>query len=612
MEIEKKLKDLPSSPGVYIMKGKKGEVLYIGKAKNLRSRVRSYFRSTETSGDTRYAVKYLAGKTSDIDYIVTGNEKEALILEDTMLKKHRPRYNIRLKDDKTYLSIKITTGEPFPRIFTTRRIIKDGARYFGPYASASMAKETVKFLRRIFPLCVCSPAEFKNRMRPCLDYQLGICAAPAVDLISEEAYGEIVTGAILFLEGKNRTLVKSLKSKMKEASGALAFEEAVKLRDRINAIEATLEEQKVISLKGHDQDVIAHARSERSLVFQVLTIRDGRLTGGYDYAFVDTLLPASDIFSSFIAQYYRGERFIPNEVLTEERIPDSSFLSEWLTEKKGRKVSIIHPERGFKVKLLKMAEDNAKETLRKKVASLSDSDELISSLQKRLRLKKIPSRIEAFDISNIGGESAVGAMVTFAGGKPDKNSYRRFKIKSVEGADDYAMIFEVLSRRYGTKEEPSQLPLPDLILIDGGRGQLSVAEAALKELKITGVELCALAKEKNSKGDGEKKGERVFRPNRKNPVELKEGSKPDLLLRAIRDEVHRFAITYHRKVRKKGYGSVLEQVPGVGAKKRTALFSRFGSIKEIKEASIEELMELSGITDKIAKKIKETLKEKKL
>ena len=604
--LKKLLKDLPASSGVYIMRGSGGEVLYIGKAKSLRPRVRSYFRTFPT--DARYATRYLAARVADIESIVTTNEKEALMLEDTLLKKYRPRYNIRLKDDKTYLSIKITTKERFPKILTTRSIKKDGSMYFGPYASASMARETVKFLRRIFPLCVCSPSEFRNRARPCLDYQLGICSAPASGKISEIDYAALVRGAIMFLEGKNQDLVRGLKREMKAASTSLDYEEAAMIRDRIEAIEATLEEQKVVGRGAVDQDVFGVKRSEASLAVKVLFIREGRLVGGSDFFFADTLLPTEEIFDSFLTQYYRGERRVPGEIILPVKCPDARMIADWLGEKKGRKVRIIRPERGAKLKLMKMAELNAAESLKRRITENDGAEALVAALARRLRLKRSPRLIEAFDISNTGGTNAVGALVAFVDGKPDKERYRRFKIKTVRGADDYAMISEVLTRRYKTGKE-----MPDFVLIDGGKGQLAVAVAVFKELGIKGVSLAALAKDKKDgpgKAGEEKKskGERVYMPNVKDPVYLKEGSKPDLLLRRIRDEVHRYAVTYHRKLRKKSsLHSVLDDIAGIGEKRKRALLLRFKDIEGISRATIEALEEVPGITGKLARVIKDVL-----
>ncbi|MCC6503027.1 MAG: excinuclease ABC subunit UvrC [Deltaproteobacteria bacterium] len=607
--IEEKLSRLPASPGVYIMKDHSGEVLYIGKAKELRSRVRSYFRG---AGDGRYTVRFLAAKVVDIDYIVTSNEKEALFLEDTLLKQHKPRYNIQLKDSKTYVSIKMTMNEPFPRILVTRLRRKDGSRYFGPYVSAREVRETIKFLRRIFPLCTCSSAEFRNRTRPCLDYQLGLCSAPATGHITQAAYRELVDGAVMFLEGRNRELLKKLKEKMSEAAGSLEFEKAAGFRDRMQAIEGMLEEQKVVTSRAVDQDVFAFVREKDSLALQTLFIRDGRLVSGSDYLFHDAGLPDEEVLSSFIAQYYRAERSVPDELVVPVALEDRELLEEWLSEKKGRKVSLTLPEKGDKLRLLKMAAANAHEALRKRYAASTVKAGVLEELKTRLHLRSTPGRIEAYDISNTGGSHPVGAMVTFRNGAPEKSSYRLFKIKGLAGPDDYAMMHQVLSRRFAHSEVPEKegkrLEEPDLVLVDGGKGQLNIALQVMEELGVKGVELRALAKDKEEPGalkrGAKSKGERVFLPNVKDPILLREGSKPDLLLRRVRDEVHRFAITYHRKLRSKEMASLIEKVPGIGARKKKALFDKFGDLATMVNASISELTAVPGITEKLALEIK--------
>jgi len=613
--MEEKLKKLPASPGVYIMKGSSGEVLYIGKAKNLKSRVRSYFPAT---GNGRYAVRFLASRAADIDYIVTANEKEALLLEDTLLKQHKPRYNIRLKDSKTYVSIKITLKDRFPKILVTRQIKNDGSRYFGPYVSARAVRETIKFIRRIFPLCTCSASVFNNRVRPCLDYQLGLCSAPAVGLVSEQAYRELVDSAIMFLEGRNRDLLRSLREKMKAASAALDFEKAAGFRDRINAIEEMLEEQKVVTHKKVDQDVFALVRRDGAIALQGLFVREGRLVNGTDFHFTDAGLPASEVLSSFLTQFYRGARFVPDDVIVPFKTDDAAVLEEWLTEKKGRKVTLSVPSRGDKLKLLKMAESNAAEALKKKTDVKSAALVLLEELKKRLHLTRLPKRVEAFDISNTGGREAVGAMVSFKDAEPDKASYRLYRIKGIEGPDDYAMMEQVLSRRYAQpraesgSRDTSPGPVPDLILVDGGKGQLNIAVDVLKRLGITGVDIRALAKDKPvDSGHAVRRtsGERVYQPNVKDPVLLKEGTRPDLLVRRIRDEVHRSAVGYHRKLRSKGAASsVLDAVAGIGAKKKKALFDRFGGLEGVALAGVEELRETPGITVALALRIKEALK----
>ena len=636
MVTRERLKDMPQSPGVYLMKGNKGEVLYIGKAKNIRNRVRSYFHETS---DTRYTAKFLASKISDIEYLITTNEKEALILEDTLLKKYKPRYNIRLKDDKTYVSIKITLAEKFPRILITRQIKKDGNRYFGPYASAQKARETVRFIRHIFPLCTCSPSEFRNRVRPCLDYQLGICSAPCinphtkgfgvgVNLISDTAYKELVDKTTMFLEGRNKELLAELKANMNEASKSFEFEKAAKIRDQIQAIEATLEEQKVVSQKKIDRDIFAHIMEGDALLIQALFIRDGRLGGARDFFFAGQEFPAEEAISSFLSQYYRGDRFIPDEIILSLGIEDKDAIENWLSEKKGKlvpaglkrgKVRIFSPLRGGRFKLLKMAEVNAKEAVKRRTEMGEAKQTLLEELQKRLHLRKTPKIIEAFDISNISGKMAVGAMVVFEDAKPNKNKYRLYKIKTLEEPDDYGMMSEVLSRRY--KKAIEEINLPNLILVDGGKGQLNIAIKVLDELGIKDVDIAAIAKEREDKPTGsprvllvgnkqpkKKQGEKIYLPNVKDPTILKQGSQPDLFIRKIRDEVHRFAIGYHKKLRGK-IKSLLDEIPGIGKAKRNILLKHFGSLENIKQATVEEIVKIPGITTSLAEAIKSVLQE---
>ncbi|MBI5344290.1 MAG: excinuclease ABC subunit UvrC, partial [Deltaproteobacteria bacterium] len=505
----------------------------------------------------------------------------------------KPKYNIRLKDSKTYASIKITVQERFPRILVTRLVKKDGARYFGPYVSAGDVRETVRLIRRIFPLCVCSPSVFRNRVRPCLDYQLGICPAPAVGLISEEAYRELALGAVMFLEGRNTLLIEGLRKKMDEASRAQDFEKAAKVRDRISAIEAMLEKQQVVSHRHVDQDVFALARDGKTMAMQALFIRDGRLAKTASHLFNDSGFSDDEVVSSFITQYYRGGRFVPDEVLSPVRFESIPLLSEWLASISGKKVSIHAPVRGGKKKLVKMDGANAVEALKRAAASYRETaaDATLTGLQKRLRLRNYPGRIEAFDISNIGGRFAVGAMASFKNGAPDKGGYRRFRIRGVAGPDDYAMMHEVMSRRFALSGAGA---LPSLILVDGGKGHLNIALRALSDIGIKGVDAASIAKE-NRRDERPfakiraLKGERVYLPNVKDPVLLKDGSGPDLLLRRIRDEAHRFAIAYFRKVKAKAdLSSPLDAVHGLGPKRKKALLERFGDTASIMNAGIED------------------------
>ncbi len=597
LSIEEKIKGLPTSSGVYIMKGRGGSVLYIGKAKNLRSRVRTYFQA---SHDRRYFVDFLVSKVRDVDYIITSNEKEALILEDTLLKKYKPKYNIRLKDDKTYVSIRITTQEKFPRILVTRQIKEDGARYFGPYASAKMVRDTIKFLRKVFPLRVCSPHEFRNRSRPCIDYQLGLCSAPCVGYITEESYRELVEGAIMFLEGRNTELIESLQQKMFQLAAREEFEEAARIRDRIRSIEATLEEQKVVTHSPRNQDVFGLYKEDGVLSMVALVIRGGRLLSTREFVLKDTGMPEEEVLASLLSQFYRRQDVsIPDEVVLPVKLDGIEAMAEYLRERKGRAVSLKVATTEEEARLVELATMNAKEAIRKRASTEASP---LEELKRRLHLKNTPYVIEAFDISCLAGREAVGAMVTFRDGKPDKSRYRLYRIRLAKGPDDYAMLEEVFKRRYSKDE----LSLPQLILVDGGRGQLSIATGVLRELGIEGVDLIALAKERNTRLD-RRKGERVYLEGVKDPVVLKEGTRGELLLKHIRDEVHRFAIGYHKKLRKRRLGSVLEDVQGVGEKKRKLLFEHFGDLEGIKNATIEELTQVKGITEKLARAIKERL-----
>ncbi|TAN60943.1 excinuclease ABC subunit UvrC, partial [bacterium] len=538
------------------------------------------------------------------DFIVTANEKEALFLEDTLLKKYKPKYNIRLKDSKTYVSVKLTMAEKFPRILIVRQIKKDGSRYFGPYISSRDVRDTIKLLRKIFPLRACSTAVFSNRVRPCLDYQLGICSAPAVGRISEEKYAELVKGAIMFLEGRNSGLIKSLKTEMDKAAAEFKFEEAAGIRDKIRAIESMLERQIAVTHSHADQDVFSIAENGIGVCVQALFIRDGRLVNSVSHHFKHTGLPAEELMSSFLSQFYRGDKYAPDEVIIPFHLEDEAMLTEWLIEKASRKVKITAASRGTRSRLLRMAFINAKEALsERQTPSDGKNNPALEGLKKRLHLRRTPRVIEAFDISNIGSSHFVGAMVTFKDGAPDKAGYRLFKIKNAGGPDDYAMMKEVLERRYKNED----MPLPDITLIDGGKGQLNIALSVARELGLANkLNIIALAKEKPGINNKAAAGERIFLPNVKDPVLLREGTLPDLLLQRIRDEVHRFAVSYARKLKSKtDFTSPLDAISGIGAKKKKALYEKFGSLEGIMSASVDELAKTHGITKKLAGAIKE-------
>jgi excinuclease ABC subunit C len=581
--------NFPASPGVYIMKGNSGDILYVGKAKNLRARIKSYFTK---SRDSRYHIRFLMARVADIDCIVTDTEKEALILENTLIKKHRPRYNMNLRDDKTYFSLRMDMSEEFPRLTIIRKVIRDGARYFGPYSSASAAREVLKQLYKLFRLRHYPLETCRRRGRPCLFHQINQCSAPCTGHISREDYAALAEGAAFFLEGKNRDLLKVLKERMKDAAVAENFEEAARFRNMIRSIEVTVEKQKMV-VQGGDMDVLGLFRDGDLLEISVLFIRGGSLIGSRNFSLSWEMDDAEGI-SSFLCEYYNRDVYIPDQVLLPAHIEEPGAFEELLSEKKGGRVAVTFPRRGTKVDLVKLAVRNAETAAMEKRSAKEGSENTLKELQQRLHLAKIPHRIECYDISNIQGRMAVASKVSFLDGKADKDNYRHYRIKTVSQADDYGMMYEVLSRRFKGEAAGG---LPDLIMVDGGPGQLNVLTTVLRELNVTGVSAAALAKSRVMDGvtshEITKSDERVFLPGRKNPVVLRQNSAPLLLLARIRDEAHRFAITYHKKLRKKEtIRSSLTDIKGVGEKRRKKLLRHFGSLKRVQEATMEELLQV--------------------
>ncbi len=592
-ELERNPGTIPASPGVYMMKSKTGEIIYVGKAKDLRARLRTYFRD----GDSRYSVQFLMKRVADVDFIVTNNEKEALLLENTLIKQHRPRYNIRLKDDKTYVSLRLDPREEFPRLTIVRRYRRDGALYFGPYSSAAAVRDTLRTIQEIFPIRRCPDHVFKNRTRPCLNYQIDRCTGPCCDLISKEEYRKLVDEVVLFLKGRNEDLVKELKSSMTEAADALEFEKAARMRDRLRAIERTLEKQQAVSAAGFDRDVFGLYADGSEVHIKALFIRDGKLIETGSYAFRRKQMTVAELYSSFITQFYSADRDVPTEILVPVDVEDAGLLEEVLTERRGRKVTIHCPKKGEKARLVEMAAKNAEDSATARRAAAQRDSTGLEELSKKLRLSAVPSRIECVDISNIGGTDPVGSLVTFEDGKPDKSKYRRYRIRSVSGADDYGMMKEVLTRRY--RRALAENDLPDLLIVDGGKGQLSIALAVLRDLGLEGLTVAALAKPAH---EGEH--DKVFLPGRKNPVTFLGSSAALHLLQRIRDEAHRFAVTYHRKLRDRSrLRSVLTDIPGIGEKRKKALLAHFGSLERVKQASVEELGAVPGIPDSLARRV---------
>ncbi len=589
-----RLEDIPRNPGVYLMKNAKGDIIYIGKALNLRSRVRSYFSGT----DTRQSVPFIAGKTESIEWLITNTEKEALILENNLIKMHRPRYNIVWRDDKTYISLRIDPSREFPRIsiVRVRGRIKDKGLYFGPYSSAASVRETVRLLNKTFPLRTCTDAKMRSHTdRPCLQYQIKRCSGPCCDLITEEQYSQIVSGAVLFLQGKNKELIDFLTEKMNQAAERLAFEEAARILAQIRAIERTVERQRVVSVQSVDRDVFGLCREADEAQLSILHIRKGKLLEISSYAFPRVRIADDEVVSSFINQFYSSGRPIPDEIILPVRIPEKAAFEEMLSERREKKVVIFSPQRGEKRRLLEMANKNAESALAARKDEQVILAQTLAFMQKKLRLGKQPSRIECYDISNIGGNIAVGSMVTFTDGKKDSSRYRRYRIKTVPQADDYAMTREVLTRRLRRGKEGGDLP--DLMVIDGGKGQLNVARDVLRDLEIENIDLISFAKDKSDWKPVKSQGEKIYLPNRKDPVLLRANSPVLFLIQRIRDEAHRFAITYHKSLRKKAaFRSALDLLPGIGPKRKKALLKHFGSLKRIREASVDDLAAVPGMT----------------
>jgi excinuclease ABC subunit C len=609
-KLDDKLEALPPQPGVYLMRDKAGKVIYVGKAKNVRARVRAYFRG----GEGRSQIEFLMHRVGDIETLLTSNEKEALILENNLIKQYKPRYNIRLKDDKSYLSIKVNVKHPWPRITATRKIVKDGSRYFGPYSSAIAARETLDIIEKHFLLRSCTEYNFKNRARPCLQYQIKRCLAPCVLAVDPAEYQENLREAILFIEGKRQELIDELRRRMHAKAEALEFEAAAKIRDQIQAVEKTIEKQRMVSHWGADQDIFGLYREGGFIEAQVLFVRQGKLTGNQAYSLEDLEFSDEEILESLLTQFYQGERFVPDEILVPVDLEDQAAREEYLCERRGKKVSITSPQRGDKRRLVEMAQENARQSYAERHDQEKERERMLLELKDKLRLKNYPARIECYDISNIHGTHAVGSMVTFINGEPDKRFYRHFRIRTVSedvGGDDFAMMHEVLKRRFARGLQEGDMP--DLVVVDGGKGQLGMAIAALHELGVSDVDLAALAKMRVERAprsaEIQRSEERVFLPGQSNPVILKRNSNALFLLQRVRDEAHRFAITYHKKVRaKRTLYSALDKIPGIGGARKRALLRAFGSVRRIEEAPLEELLKVPLINEKLAQEIQQALR----
>lgn len=593
-DLQTQAEALPQSPGVYIFTDTRGEVLYVGKAKDLHKRVRSYFQGRGQDIKT----SLMLSKVGGVDHIATRTEKEALILEDTLIKEHHPRYNIQLRDDKRYPLLRLSVGERFPRLSVVRRTREDGALYYGPFPSATSMRETLRVIHKAFPLRRCSATQFAHRSRPCLNFQMMRCLGPCCNEVSEEEYRGIVDQVRLFLEGKSDLLAEQLHRMMDQEAEALKFEEAARTRDRLAALERIIEGQRVVSQEGSHRDAVGLARGGGKVGLQVLFVRGGRLLGGRFFSIKDAGLPDQEVISTFLHQFYGDGQFIPQEILSPMPLEDASLLQEVLGEQKKGKVRIRCPRKGSKgYDLLQMAQENAEGKLRGQL----QGEDVLQELKERFSLTQTPARIEGFDISNLGGGQAVGSQVVFEEGEPAKAYYRRYRIKTVEGMDDYAMLYEVLLRRLQRGKAEGELP--DLILIDGGKGQLNVALEVLKELEIEGVDALSLAKKRKPE-----EAEKVFLPNRKEPIPLKGSSPATLLLQRVRDEAHRFAISYHKRLRgKEAFASILDGIPGIGQTKKRALLEEFGGMEGVAQASPEELAQAPGMNNSLAQQVWEQL-----
>ena len=643
--LRERLAAVPERPGVYLLRDAKGQVIYVGKAAGLRARLRTYFQDAHDS----VKLEQLAPRIADFEYILTESAHEALLLENLLIKEHQPRFNVRLRDDKTYPYLKVDLSEPFPRVFITRRVENDGARYFGPYSSTSSVRRTLELVKRLFPYRSCNRLITGNDPRPCLDFYISRCVGPCIGAASEDDYARVIEQVILFLEGKQTQVVAQIKRQMKKASDALAFERAAQLRDQVRAVERSLERQRVVAGGGENADAIAFAQDGDEACVQVFYMRGGNVVGSEPY-FLSGVQgeEPSAILASFVQQFYATVPTVPPRLLLQHAPSNADDLATWLASRRNGAVRLAVPQRGRRRRLIELVAENARESLAQRrarwLADRSKTAAAMSELQEALALPRLPQRIECYDISNIMGTNAVGSMVVFENGRPKRAHYRRFQIKWVEGIDDYAMMREMLRRRFhrmaaaereaheslqvagevtttppalrqveeedafsendvepDNRESPQATSfgaVPDLVLIDGGQGHLSAALDVLRDLGLTHLPTAALAKER----------EEVYQPFTIEPLLLPRTSQALYLLQRLRDEAHRFAITYHRQRRSKGaLVSTLDSIAGIGPARRRALLRRFGSVEGVRKATLEELLSLPGMTRPVAERLQAAL-----
>ena len=623
--VQQQVQAFPSNPGVYLMRDAHGNIIYVGKATHLRDRVRSYLG---TPAGLAPKTRKLITQVTEVEYIVTDSESEALILECNLIKKHKPRYNVRLKDDKNYPYLKINVHELWPQVFITRRVENDGARYFGPFTDSGSVRQTLALVKKLFPYRSCNKVITGTDPRPCLDYHIHRCLGPCIGAVSKQSYDGVIQQVIQFLEGKQELVARDLRKTMEAAAEKLEFERAAFLRDQLRAVEKVVERQKIVSIQGEDQDAIAFAQEGNECCAQVFVIRGGKLFGREHFLLegAQDETPAA-VMTSFLQQYYASAPNVPPVLLLQHPPEEENILSDWLKSRRGGRVELRVPRRGEKKRLIDLIAENARQTLQqlhvKWLADTGKTAAALTELQDSLDLPRLPRRMECYDISNISGTSAVGSMVVFEDGRPKPSDYRRFRIKSVTGTDDYAMMQEMLRRRFkragellpgldggeldaaaegvealAFSEDQDRLKwgtLPDLVILDGGRGHLNAVLETMRELGVHVIPTCALAKQQ----------EEVFLPHVSESVMLPKHSQGLYLLQRIRDEAHRFAITYHRQVRSKAaVVSSLDSVPGIGPKRRKALLQRFGSLKHLKEAPLEEIAAVQGMTLSLAEKVK--------
>ena len=611
-EIEEELKKLPDRPGVYIMHDEKDDIIYVGKAVNLKNRVRQYFRPSHDEGIKKAK---MVEQIRRFEYIITDSELEALVLECNLIKEHRPKYNTMLRDDKTYPYIRVTLGEDFPNVIITRRVVNDGSKYFGPYTSAGAVKDTIELIQKMYQIRTCNrnlPRDI-GKERPCLNYHIKKCNAPCQGYISKEEYHKSIEMVLSFLNGNYQPIIKDLEKKMMAASDSLEFERAIEYRELLNSVKQIAQKQKITSFDGEDKDVIALAGDERDAVVQVFFVRGGKLIGReHFYIKIATEDTESQILTTFVKQFYSGTPFLPREIMLSAEIEDQDIIEEWLEKKRGSKVYLRIPRRGMKEKLVELAKKNAELVLSQDKERIKREEGrtigALKEIEKLLDMEKL-NRIEAFDISNISGFQTVGSMIVYEKGKPCRSDYRKFRLKTIQGPDDYASMHEVLTRRFlHGMEEKKELQeknmsdvygsftrFPDLIMMDGGRGQVNIALKVLAELHLD-IPVCGMVKDDNHRTRG------LYYNNVEIPIDRNsEGFK---LITRIQDEAHRFAIEYHRSLRSKGQvHSVLDDIDGIGSTRRKALMRRFQSIENIKQATIEELKETESMNERAAQAV---------